>query len=91
MTDRPPSAKQRLVLASTSPYRRELLARLIQDFDVIPPDIDESSLPAERPVDLSARLARQKALAVVSERRRVALGIGQNFIGLHVWRESEIL
>lgn len=64
MTDRPQSAKQRLVLASTSPYRRELLARLIQDFDVIPPDIDESRLPGEPPIDLSARLARQKALAV---------------------------
>lgn len=54
-----------LVLASTSPRRRELLARI----GVIParissPDIDETPLKAELPRDYVARLARGKALAV---------------------------
>lgn len=54
----------RLVLASSSPYRRELLARLGLAFEAVSPDVDESPLPGERPEDLVARLSEAKARAV---------------------------
>ena len=53
-----------LVLASTSPFRRELLARLGLAFETASPDVDESSLPGEGPVSLVERLAEAKARAV---------------------------
>jgi septum formation protein len=53
-----------LVLASTSRYRRELLARLVADFRIVSPDVDEAALPGEAPAALAARLAEAKALAV---------------------------
>jgi septum formation protein len=54
----------RLVLASGSPRRRELLALLGLPFDVVAPDVDESVHPGERPVDLVRRLAIDKVEAV---------------------------
>jgi septum formation protein len=54
----------RLVLASGSPRRRELLALLGLPFEVIPADVDESVLPGETPVGLVRRLARAKADAI---------------------------
>ena len=54
----------RLVLASGSPRRRELLALLGLPFDVIPVDLDESVRPGEAPVDLVRRLAIDKAGAI---------------------------
>lgn len=50
-----------LVLASTSPYRRVLLARLGLEFVVAPAHIDETPLPEESPRGLALRLARAKA------------------------------
>lgn len=57
--------ERRLVLASASPRRAELLARLGVRFDVRPADVDESPRPGEAPAALAERLARDKALAVV--------------------------
>ena len=57
-----------LVLASTSRYRRELLARLRLPFEVARPDVDESALPAETPETLAMRLAAAKARAVSATR-----------------------
>src|SRR4051812_30265121 len=54
----------RLVLASTSPYRRELLARLRLPFEVTSPGTDEVALAGEGPADLAQRLAAAKAAAV---------------------------
>lgn len=54
----------RLLLASTSPYRRELLARLRLPFEVARPEVDEAPRDGETPVELVQRLAREKALAV---------------------------
>lgn len=54
----------RLVLASTSRYRRELLERLRLPFDVARPDTDETPRPGEAPAALAARLAEAKAAAV---------------------------
>ena len=55
---------QRLVLASTSPYRRELLARLQIPFEAVAPDADETALPGETPGETAERLAEAKARAV---------------------------
>jgi septum formation protein len=55
-----------LVLASTSPYRRELLARLRIPFDVRAPEVDETALPGEAPRDIALRLAQSKARAVAA-------------------------
>jgi septum formation protein len=57
----------RLILGSSSIYRKELLARLRLPFDVIVPDIDETALPAEAPEATAMRLAEQKALAISSQ------------------------
>lgn len=55
---------QKLILASTSPYRRELLARLGLPFEVANPQTDESALPNETPKALALRLSEAKARAV---------------------------
>ena len=54
----------RLILASGSAYRKELLSRLRLNFDVISPDIDETPLADETPSDTALRLALAKAQAV---------------------------
>ena len=56
-----------LILASTSPYRRELLQRLHIPFEVAAPDVDETPLPDEAPSALAARLALAKAQAVAQK------------------------
>ncbi|HET8704490.1 Maf family nucleotide pyrophosphatase [Castellaniella sp.] len=66
-----------LILASSSPYRRALLQRLNLPFSVQSPDIDESPLPGETPLDLSLRLAREKAAAIAA-RNPGALVIGSD-------------
>lgn len=53
-----------LVLASSSPYRSELLKRLQLPFETIAPNVDETPLPNESARDTSVRLAREKAHAV---------------------------
>lgn len=55
-----------LVLASTSRYRRELLARLTANFRCVAPDVDECPLPDESPTMLASRLAGLKACDVAA-------------------------
>ncbi|SEK56853.1 septum formation protein [Roseateles sp. YR242] len=62
----PMNTPRRLVLGSTSRYRRELLARLQWPFDVASPDVDETPRPDEAPQALARRLALAKAQAVAS-------------------------
>ncbi|MDL2355083.1 MAG: Maf family nucleotide pyrophosphatase [Pseudomonadota bacterium] len=62
----PSSAPPRLILASGSPYRRELLARLQLPFDVMLPTIDEAPLAGEMAEATALRLAREKAAAVAA-------------------------
>ena len=59
-------ARPPLVLASTSRYRRELLARLRLPFEVRAPEVDETPQPGETPAALSERLALAKARAVAA-------------------------
>ncbi len=53
-----------LLLASSSPYRRQLLERLHLPFSCASPDIDETALPGEAPAALVMRLAEAKARAL---------------------------
>lgn len=55
----------KLILASSSKYRRALLARLGLPFEVAVPDIDESASPEETPGQLVTRLAEAKARAIL--------------------------
>lgn len=54
----------KLVLASSSPYRKNLLERLQQPFECASPDIDETPLPGESATHLTERLAQAKARAL---------------------------
>jgi len=68
----------RLLLASSSPYRRELLARLNLPFESATPDVDETPLPGEMPRVLALRLAEAKARAVgVAHRDALVIGSDQ--------------
>jgi septum formation protein len=66
-----------LILGSTSPYRRELLARLRIPFSVQSPEVDETPLEGERPMLLAQRLALAKAKAV-AEKNPNAVIIGSD-------------
>jgi septum formation protein len=71
------SSAPTLVLASTSPYRRELLTRLGLPFEAQSPGVDELPVAGELPMDRSLRLALEKALAVAA-RHPQALVIGSD-------------
>ncbi|MET0981418.1 MAG: Maf-like protein [Telluria sp.] len=60
----PSSTQPRLILASSSSYRRELLGRLQLPFEAIAPHIDETPQPGEAPEATALRLARAKAGAI---------------------------
>ncbi|MFM0554999.1 Maf-like protein [Paraburkholderia sediminicola] len=67
-----PNRPPRLILASSSPYRRKLLERLRVPFDVVVPAIDETPLAGETPEVTALRLAQAKARAVAG-----GLGAGE--------------
>jgi septum formation protein len=71
----------RLILASSSPYRRELLGRLRVPFDVIVPDIDETPLAGETPEATAVRLSIAKARAaaerIADDARALVIGSDQ--------------
>lgn len=58
--------QRKLILASTSRYRRELMTRLGIPFDVQSPEVDEAALAGESPRQLAERLALEKANAVAA-------------------------
>ena len=71
------STPARLILASSSAYRKALLARLRLDFETVAPDIDERALPAESAAQTALRLAQAKAEAVAAS-NGAALIIGSD-------------
>lgn len=75
-----PSAR-RIVLASSSPYRRGLLDRFLDEFEVISPEVDESNPDGLEPTALVQQLARRKAEAV-SASARDALVIGADQVAV---------
>ncbi len=76
MSERTDAARP-LVLASTSPYRRELLQRLRIPFEVCAPEVDEQGRVGESPPALARRLALAKARAI-AQRKPQALVIGSD-------------
>ncbi len=70
-----------LVLASSSRYRAELLARLGLPFERSSPDVDETPGPGESPTELVIRLAQAKAAAVAASHGR-ALIIGSDQVAV---------
>lgn len=58
---------RKLILGSTSPYRRELLARLRIPFEAVAPDVDETQQGNETPKQMACRLAMNKARAVAAQ------------------------
>jgi len=71
-TTRPP-----LILASTSPFRRELLERLDIPFTTAAPEIDESAHPDEKPSALVRRLSEAKARAIGATCKGLIIGSDQ--------------
>jgi 7-methyl-GTP pyrophosphatase len=70
-----------IVLASSSPYRRQLLQRLGLPFEVQAPGVEESAQPGEAPLQQARRLALLKA-ASVSSRRPDAIVIGSDQVAV---------
>ena len=61
------NSEKKLILASTSVYRRELLERLRIPFKIISPKVDEAPLPGEGTLNLALRLAKAKAAIVAKD------------------------
>ncbi len=72
-----PPAQPRLILGSSSIYRKELLSRLRIPFDVMVPNIDETPRPEETPEATAMRLAQEKA-AAIANRAPQSLVIGSD-------------
>jgi nucleoside triphosphate pyrophosphatase len=70
----------RLILASNSPRRRELLQNAGFQFDVRPSGIEETRLPNESPEDFARRLARDKALDVARRSSPASLVLGADTV-----------
>ncbi|MEQ8208146.1 MAG: Maf family protein, partial [Woeseia sp.] len=67
-----------IILASTSRYRRGLLDRFLNEYEVVAPGVDEQTVSADDPLTLAASLARSKAEAVSSQYRdAVIIGADQ--------------
>ncbi len=67
MMTKPDPASARLILASSSPRRRALLATLGIPFSIVKPEIDETQRPGERPLDYVRRLSVEKAQAAAAQ------------------------
>ena len=76
------SATVKLILASSSPYRRALLARLKLPFEAIAPELDESARPHEAPQELVERLSIEKARRIAGEHTD-ALVIGSDQVAVY--------
>lgn len=61
-----PADLPRLILASSSRYRKDLLSRLLLPFETVTPNIDETPLPSEAPDLTALRLAQEKAFSIAS-------------------------
>ena len=67
-----------IILASSSPYRRNLLNRFLDQFEVVAPDVDESNPTGLEPEELASHLARKKAEAVaINARDALVIGADQ--------------
>ncbi|MDH3692202.1 MAG: Maf family protein, partial [Gammaproteobacteria bacterium] len=76
------SQQPRLILASSSPYRKALLSQLMLPFEVITPGIDEQAKPGESAPELVKRLSIEKARSVAVNQSN-ALVIGSDQVAVH--------
>ncbi len=60
----------KIILASQSPRRKELLAHIVSEFEIEPADIDETPFPDELPVDYVRRMAEEKARTVWEQKEK---------------------
>lgn len=72
----------RVILASASPRRQELLRKLISEFEVIPAHLDEDALTDPDPWVTAQRLAREKGLAVWQEHPEALVIAGDTVVAL---------
>ena len=72
----------KLILASSSPFRRELLERLRIPFEIMPPELDETPLAGETPQQLTERMAIAKARKI-ADIERDALVIGSDQVAVY--------
>ena len=85
-----------LVLASTSPYRQQLLNKLAIPFVTASPDCDETPRNGESPIELVQRLAQEKAQSCLTEGASLVIGSDQvciingNIIGKPLTRDKAI-
>lgn len=85
-----------LVLASTSPFRKQLLNKLSVPFETASPDCDETPFSDERPEDLVKRLAKEKAESCHTNQPSLIIGSDQvcvidgKIIGKPLNRENAI-
>jgi len=85
-----PASRPRLVLASASPRRRELIARLgIEPDRITAADIDETPAARELPRDYARRMAREKAAAAAAEDAHVLAGDTVVALGRRVLPKAE--
>jgi len=73
--------KSKLILASSSPRRAEILRNAGFDFAVVPAHVDETRRPNERPADYVRRLAEEKARTVARQLAKDAFGESSFIIG----------
>lgn len=71
---------EKLLLASASPRRAEILRAVCWPFEACPVNIDESPRPSENPVAYVERLAREKAEAAMTQRRASGIVLGADTI-----------
>ena len=85
-----PALVRTLVLASASPRRRELLARLgIEPERIVPAEIDETPRRGELPRDYATRMAREKALAVADPTAHILAGDTVVAVGRRILPKAE--
>jgi len=80
---------QKILLASSSSYRKELLKRILKDFDFAAPNINEDQFENESLCTMSERLAKEKALAL-AEKYPTHLIIGSDQVACLTINNQEI-
>ena len=72
----------KIILASSSVYRRELLKRIVSDFEFISPEIEESRRDDESPIKMALRLSEEKAkkIAESSDTNSIIIGCDQTAV-----------
>jgi septum formation protein len=76
------SSSRPVVLASASPRRRELLAKIVPDFEVMTADVDEEALTVADPWETAERLAQAKARKVATLRPDARVIAGDTVVAL---------